>query len=233
MVSSGPTLVSIEVFKILFFRRAFVTFFMGASPGHTSFKIERSLPKSIYKHSEARNDKYPRLFYTGVLPQNGLTLLLNLQTEFLVILWNKRAFCETFAKKSIIAQFFLAVALKDCGYHRSARVAHSSFTCDPVYLWKIKQTSGCRIRETEDWGEFNISWELYTVLYREILIFLRSIWREYSCICSHYVFKSHTVSLCFTLKSVKQWPWEIWVRATCFVLPLSTLKIPSFKDSPF
>ena len=33
MVSSGPTLVSIEVFKILIFRRAFVTFLLKLPPG--------------------------------------------------------------------------------------------------------------------------------------------------------------------------------------------------------
>ena len=105
MVSSGPTLVSIEVFKILFFRRVFVTFFIGACPGHTSFKIERSLPKSIYKHSEARNDKYPRLFYTGVLPQNGLTLLLNLQTEFLAKKKNRELL--NFSWRSLLKRLWL------------------------------------------------------------------------------------------------------------------------------
>ena len=45
--------------------------------------------------------------------------------------------------------------------------------------------ASCRMRETEDWGEFNISWQLYTVLYREIIIFCAAFLREYSYICSH------------------------------------------------
>ena len=50
--------------------------------------------------------------------------------------------------------------------------------------------ASCRIRETEDWGEFNISSQLYTVLYREIVIFCTAFLREYSYICSHYGFTS-------------------------------------------
>ena len=44
--------------------------------------------------------------------------------------------------------------------------------------------------ETEDWGKFNISLQLYTVLYREIVIFCAAFLREYSYICSHYGFTS-------------------------------------------
>ena len=44
-------------------------------------------------------------------------------------------------------------------------------------------------RETEDWGELNISWRLYTVLHRDILIFCAAFLREYSYICSHYVLR--------------------------------------------
>ena len=50
--------------------------------------------------------------------------------------------------------------------------------------------ASCCIRETEDWGEFNISLQLYTVLYREIVIFCAAFLREYSYICSHYGFTS-------------------------------------------
>ena len=55
--------------------------------------------------------------------------------------------------------------------------------------------ASCRIRETEDWEEFNISWQLYTVLYRETIIFVQ-----------HF---------CGNIR--------IFVATTCFVLPLSTL----------
>ena len=44
--------------------------------------------------------------------------------------------------------------------------------------------------ETKDWGKFNISLQLYTVLYREIVIFCAAFLREYSYICSHYGFTS-------------------------------------------
>ena len=50
--------------------------------------------------------------------------------------------------------------------------------------------ASCRIRETEDWGEFNISLQLYTVLYREIVIFCAAFLRDHLCICSHYGFTS-------------------------------------------
>ena len=102
-----------------------------------------------------------------------------------------RNFCK---KNREFAQFFLAVALKKTVVTTAQLlqfVVHSSITGDPVSFQKIKtkQTAGYRIREKEDWGEFNISWHFYKVLYREILIFCAASWREYSCICSHYVLR--------------------------------------------
>ena len=75
--------------------------------------------------------------------------------------------------------------------------------------------ASCRIRETEDWGEFNISWQLYMykVLYGEIIIFCAAFLREYSYICSHYVlpFTSFNSMLCCLLEISKcLWLW--WWR---------------------
>ena len=50
--------------------------------------------------------------------------------------------------------------------------------------------ASCYIRETEDWGEFNISLQLCTMLYREIVICCAAFLRKYSYICSHYGFTS-------------------------------------------
>ena len=73
-------------------------------------------------------------------------------------------FAKLLQKNREFAQFFLAVALKKTAFTTAQLlqfVAHSSITCDPVYLSnKIKQTPGYRLRETEDWGEFNLSWQL-------------------------------------------------------------------------
>ena len=59
----------------------------------------------------------------------------------------------------------------------------------------------CASWETEDWGEFNISWQLYmyTVLYREILIFCAAFLREYSYICSHCVLPFTSLILCYVV----------------------------------
>ena len=120
-------------------------------------------------------------------------------------------------KNREFVQFFLAVVLKKTAVTTAQLlqfVAHSSITCDPVYIAfqkiKIKQTPGCRIRETEGWGEFNISWQLYTVFYREILIFCAALWLEYSSICSHYVLRSTPFYAMLSLeisKCLRHWRW--------------------------
>ena len=67
----------------------------------------------------------------------------------------------------------------------------SPTTCTGMWIRSYPDLcASCRIRETEDWGEFNISLQLYTVLYREIVIFCAAFLLEYSYICSHYGFTS-------------------------------------------
>ena len=78
---------SLEVFKILIFRRASSSLFyyIGASPGHTSFKIERSVPKLICDfHSEARELNF--LLY----------ILSKIKELFAKLLQKKLRICSTF-----------------------------------------------------------------------------------------------------------------------------------------
>ena len=108
-------------------------------------------------HSEARNDKYPSPFIQESSPETVSTLLLNLQLNYLLFSKTKELFAKLLQKNREFAQFFLAVALKKTVVTTAQLlqfVAHSSLTCDPVYITfqkiKIKQSPGCRIRETED-----------------------------------------------------------------------------------
>ena len=105
--------------------------------------------------------------------------------------WKYTVLCVNFflslRRNREFAQFFLAVALKKAVVTTAQLlqfVPHSSISCDPVYLAKNKNQTDPRY----------ISWpiisrRLYTVLYREILIFCAAFWREYSCICNHYVLR--------------------------------------------